>query len=227
MSKPFRVWEDVYAIGGPEISHPADCCVYLVDAGDLVLIDCGVGESTGQLIGNIVGLGFAPEKLRAVIVTHAHIDHIGALNRLQQDFGTEVVAHELESRAIESGKGVGAEFYGVSYHPCRVDLRLEKAEESLILGRHEFKTIHIPGHTPGSIAVFVDIVGKRVLFGQDVHGPYYQQWGADPYQARESLQKLVDLGADILCEGHFGIYQPASEVERYILVYLHQLEGLR
>jgi glyoxylase-like metal-dependent hydrolase (beta-lactamase superfamily II) len=225
MRKPFQVWQDVYAIGGPEMSHPYDCCIYLVDAEDLILIDCGAGESFDRLVSNISSLGFNPEKLKAVVITHAHIDHIGALHQLQQEFGVQVIAHDLEADAIESGKGVGAEFYGVAYQPCLVNLRLKKTEEGLVFGQHELKAIHIPGHTRGSIAIYVDM-GKRVLFGQDVHGPYFRQWGADPRQAIASLQKLIDLRADILCEGHFGIYQPTNEVEKYILSYLHQLERL-
>lgn len=67
---------------------------------------------------------------------------------------------------------------------------------------------------------------KRVLFGQDIHGPYYIAWGADPVRAVASLQKLLGLEADILCEGHFGIYQPGSEVTRYIEGYLSQLQAI-
>jgi hypothetical protein len=67
-------------------------------------------------------------------------------------------------------------------------------------------------------------MGKRVLFGQDVHGPYILK-GSDPLQAKLSLQKLIDLEADILCEGHFGIYQPATEVKRYIEGYLYSIYG--
>jgi glyoxylase-like metal-dependent hydrolase (beta-lactamase superfamily II) len=62
-----------------------------------------------------------------------------------------------------------------------------------------------------------------VLFGQDIHGPYYRDWGADPEQAKASLQKLIELKADILCEGHFGIYRPASAVEDYIRGYMERL----
>ena len=76
MKEPFRIYQDVYIIGSAEISHPYDCCVYLVDAGELALIDTGAGMSFGQLIDNISVLGFTPEKLTSVIVTHAHIDHI-------------------------------------------------------------------------------------------------------------------------------------------------------
>jgi glyoxylase-like metal-dependent hydrolase (beta-lactamase superfamily II) len=90
-------------------------------------------------------------------------------------------------------------------------------------GSYELKVIHIPGHTPGSIAAYIDMDNKRILFGQDVHGPYYAQWGGDPAQAKLSLQKLIELKADILCEGHFGIYQPAAAVERYIQGYIDSL----
>ncbi len=224
MRKPFRVWEDVYAIGGPDISDPADCCVYMIDTGgELVLIDSGAGESFGQLIDNISALGFDPQHLKAIIVTHAHIDHIGALAYFQEKYYVKLIAHELDAPAIETGKGTGAELYGVPYQPCRVDIKISKAEETLTFGRYQLELIHIPGHTPGSIAIHVDME-KRVLFGQDIHGPYIPAWGAEPAQACTSLQKLIDVRADILCEGHFGIYQPASEVKRYIEEYRHQLQ---
>ena len=130
----------------------------------------------------------------------------------------------MDTQAIESGKWVGAEFYGVDYQPCLVDTRLEKAEHNLRVGKYELRVLHIPGHTQGSIAVYIDIAGRRVLFGQDIHGPHGFAWGGDPSQAVVSLQKLIDLNADMLCEGHFGIYQPASEVRKYIEGYLYQLQ---
>lgn len=219
--KPFRVWREVYAIGGSDLSHPYDCSVYLLGNAELVLIDSGAGESFDQLVDNIQSLGLRPEKLRAVIATHAHIDHVGALYQFREKFGVQVIAHELEASAIETGKGMGAEFYGIAYKPCKVDIRLSKEEENLQYGGYKLKAVHIPGHTPGSIAVYVDME-KRVLFGQDVHGPYFLK-GSDPVQAKISLQRLIDLEADILCEGHFGIYQPASEVKRYIEGYLYNM----
>lgn len=223
--EPFQVWQDVYALGGPDITSPSDCCVYLIDAGELVLIDSGVGDSFDRLVDNINILGFNPRQLKAIIVTHAHIDHIGALADFQQVYGVSLIAHELDAPAIETGVGTGAEFYGAAYQPCRIDTVIGQPEASLTIGRHEFHLVHIPGHTPGSLAVYLNI-GKRVLFGQDIHGPYVPAWGADPAQAAVSLQTLIDLKADILCEGHFGIYQPADEVERYIAGYLRELQQL-
>jgi len=223
MGKPFKVWKDVYLVGGAELSDLYDCSVYLVDADDLVLIDSGAGKSFDKLLANIRNLGFDPKKLKAIIATHAHIDHIGSLLRFQEAFGLQIIAHEIDARPIEEGTGVGAEAYGVAYLPCRVDIKIQGSERSLQIGNYELKIIHIPGHTPGSIAVYVDMDKRRILFGQDVHGPYDREWGADPAKAKLSLQKLIDLRADILCEGHFGIYQPATAVERYIRGHLESL----
>jgi glyoxylase-like metal-dependent hydrolase (beta-lactamase superfamily II) len=223
MNKPLKVCKDVYMVGSSDLSHHYDCCVYLLDAGDLVLIDAGAGMSFDKLIANIEKLGFNPKKLKSILVTHSHIDHIGSLHRFQKEFGVQVIAHELDADAIEGNGGVAAEAYRISYTPCHVDLRIKGSEETLKLGKYELKIIHIPGHTPGSIAAYVDIDKQMVLFGQDIHGPYYPHWGADPALAKLSLQKLVDLKADILCEGHFGIYQPASEVKRYIQQYVDSL----
>ena len=222
MQKPYQVCKDVYLIGGSDLSHPYDCSVYLVACGDdLVLIDAGAGDSFDRLVDNIKSLGFKPEHLVAAIATHAHIDHIGALHQFREEFGAQIVAHELEAKAIETGTGTGAEFYGVAYTPCKVDVKLSGLPEVLLYGGRELKVIHIPGHTPGSIAVYADME-QRVLFGQDVHGPYFLP-GSDTAMARISLQKLIDLKADILCEGHFGVYQPAAAVTKYIEGYLHSL----
>jgi len=218
-----RVCKDVYMVGGAELSHPYDCCVYLLEVGDLVLVDSGAGKSFDKLVSNIERLGFDPKRLKSILVTHAHIDHIGSLHQFREVFGIQVIAHQLDANAIEQGGAVAAEAYGVDYTPCHVDLRVQASEESLQFGSHELRVIHIPGHTPGSMAAYLDMDNKRVLFGQDIHGPYNPQWGADPAQAKLSLQKLVELKADILCEGHFGIYQSAAAVERYIQRYIDSL----
>ncbi len=223
MSRPHRIWQDVYQVGGSGLSHPDDCSVYLVDAGDLVMIDAGAGRSFDRLVDNIRSLGLSPEKLKAVIVTHAHIDHVGALAQFRTRYRVEIIAHELDAPGIETGKGIGAEFYGMDYAPCAVDRRVWGAGASLDIGRHRFHLVHIPGHTPGSIAVYLDIAGRRVLFGQDIHGPYVPEWGAEPERARKSLRKLIELKPDILCEGHFGVYEPAEVAKDYIMQYLDRL----
>ncbi len=63
---------------------------------------------------------------------------------------------------------------------------------------------------------------KRVLFGQDLHGPLLEEFGSNLDDWDRSTKKLLDLNADILCEGHFGIYKTKKEVKDYILSYRRQ-----
>ena len=225
MHEPQQVTKQVYIVGSSQISHDHDCSVYLVDAGQLVLIDSGAGASFQRLGKNIRTLGFKPENIHTVIATHCHIDHVGALGAFRQAHGAGIVAHALDAEDIETGgKGVLADLYGADYEPCVVDRKLEGEENTLSFKSFDMKVVHIPGHTPGSIAVyFDDPSGKRILFGQDVHGPYNPEWGADRQQARASLEKLISLNADILCEGHFGVYEPAARVKKYIEGFLANL----
>jgi metallo-beta-lactamase class B len=223
MSKPHKVCSRVYRIGGTEISHPLDCDVYLLDFEDLVLIDSGAGLSFERLIENITDTGFKPERVKTVIATHGHIDHIGSLHLFQDRYKAKIVAHQLDAPAIEMGHNTAADMYALDYVPCSIDIKVRNEEEYLKYGEFRLNLLHIPGHTPGSMAAYADIEGKRVLFGQDIHGPYFKKWGADPAIARKSLHRLLELNADILCEGHFGIFQPAEAVEEYIGEYIDSL----
>ena len=85
----------------------------------------------------------------------------------------------------------------------------------------EFKVLHTPGHTPGSISVYIDTPEGRVLFGQDIHGPFSPSWDSDMVEWRRSMRKLLDLEADFLCEGHAGIYR-GEEIREYIEGYLRR-----
>ena len=74
---PREVTKDIYLIGGADITDPRDCAVYLIDLGELVMIDAGAGASYDEIVLNIERLGLDPAKLKAMILTHCHIDHIG------------------------------------------------------------------------------------------------------------------------------------------------------
>jgi glyoxylase-like metal-dependent hydrolase (beta-lactamase superfamily II) len=65
------------ALGGG-LSHAADCNVYLVRAGGrAVLIDAGSGLGPEQLADNVRAAGVEPDRVEAVLLTHAHLDHSG------------------------------------------------------------------------------------------------------------------------------------------------------
>ena len=53
--------------------------------------------------------------------------------------------------------------------------------------------LHTPGHTPGSISLYLDREEKRVLFGQDIHGPFHAAFGSDIEEWKKSMQVLLAL----------------------------------
>lgn len=225
MGRILEVGPHIYQVGGNHLSYSEDCCVYLVTSqGKSALIDTGAGAGAGLILENIAAAGINPDSIGHIIVTHGHIDHIGGLEFMVNRLGAKVAAHRLELPAVEEGLRhlTAADWYGVKYNGVKVDIVLEEPFAPITVGDYQLMFVHTPGHTPGSIAVHADIEGQRVLFGQDIHGPFNREWGSDISAWRSSMQKLLDLQADTLCEGHFGIYSPAKAVEDYIQGYLHR-----
>ena len=222
MNRLQEVHEGVYLVGSPELTAPEDCCIYLVDLGDLVLIDAGAGRSVSAILENVASLGFSPRRISAIVATHCHIDHIGGIPKLREKTECQVIAHELDAAAMESGDLVktAADWYNSNLPSIPVDYKLSEVREVLKFEKGELLCLHTPGHTPGSISVILDNDGKRVLFGQDIHGPFSDSFGSDLAAWEKSMEVLLGLRADILCEGHFGIYRPEAEVKRYIQNYL-------
>ena len=226
MSKAKAICDRVYVVGGPGLSAPEDACVYLVDAGsELVLIDAGVGYGLKKIEENMILLGFEPALVWHVVATHCHIDHIGGLAALKERYGSKVIAHELDRAGIEGENSLltAASMYGVDYRPVKVDVLLRGEMERMLLGDLEFRFLHTPGHTPGSISVYFDTADGRILFGQDIHGPFSPSWGSDLAQWRKSMEKLLELHADVLCEGHAGVYR-GEKIKRYIEMYLQRYQ---
>ncbi|OPY57932.1 MAG: Metallo-beta-lactamase L1 precursor [Pelotomaculum sp. PtaU1.Bin035] len=224
MQNPVEVADGVYLVGGQELTDMRDCCVYLVDGGsELALVDAGFGYSCRSILNNVKKLGLDTSLLKYVIATHGHIDHTGGLHYFQS-LGAKVVCHASELDAISNGMAhLTAElYYGAKYQPVSVDLVLDGEMQDLKVGGLTLHCLFTPGHTPGGISPYVDLNGSRILFGQDIHGPFNASWGADMEKWQTSMKKLIDIKADILCEGHFSIYKPATKVRQYIEHYLDQ-----
>ncbi|HWP97521.1 MAG TPA: MBL fold metallo-hydrolase [Syntrophomonadaceae bacterium] len=213
----------VYQVGGDGLSRGEDCSVYLLSShGESALVDMGAGASAPLILENVQSCGVSLDSFRYLIVTHGHIDHIGGLEYIKKSLPeARIVAQRLELPAITEGRPelTAASWYGVAYRGVNVDLILD-GPENLTLGDLTLTCLPTPGHTPGSMVLYSDIDGQRVLFGQDIHGPFQNEWGSDIKAWKESMEKLLQLNADMLCEGHFGVFSPASRVKSYIESYL-------
>ncbi len=225
MGKADVIIEGVYLVGGPNFSMSEDATVFIIDfSGELIMIDSGAGRSARTLVSNIESAGLDPKKISTLILTHCHIDHIGAAPYFRETFGCKLAAHDLDARAIEDGDAVmtAANWYETDFPPTPVDIRFTAEHEILRFGAEELHLLHTPGHTPGSMSIYMDRSGKRILFGQDIHGPFLPSFKSDVGRWHKSMEKLLALNADILCEGHFGIFQTKEQVRKYIQGYVRQ-----
>lgn len=225
MGEAHLIHDGVYLVGGSSLSHFQDASVFIVDCGEeMVMIDSGAGKGAKTIERNIHDIPRDPSRISTLILTHCHVDHIGSAKYFKDTCPCRIIAHDLDSDAIESGDPVrtAASWYNTRLPRLTVDTRLRGGLETLGIGGEEIHCIHTPGHTPGSICVYLDRNGKRVLFGQDIHGPFSEDFGSDIGRWRESMEKLLALQADILCEGHFGIFTGRKRVEDYIRGYLDQ-----
>jgi len=88
------------------------------------------------------------------------------------------------------------------------------------VGTGSITAYHCPGHSPGSLVYVAEIDGQKILFGQDIHGPLHPGLLSNRSDYVRSLGFIMELNADILCEGHFGIFRGREEIIRFIASYM-------
>ncbi|MFX1308586.1 MAG: MBL fold metallo-hydrolase [Promethearchaeota archaeon] len=208
----------------PYVPNSMDCCVYLIDTKSddgLVLIDVGLDI---EPIQEIEKKGFNLNEIKNCLITHGHLDHIGACNQLKS-FSKDIkfYAHELDAEKIEqipTDPYVSQYYADYKYEPIKLTRKFKVDNEILKFGKVEIKCIHIPGHTPGSVAYLLETGNKKILFGGDLPGSAINTRGGDLDAYLKSMQKLLDLNVDILCEGHEDIIKPAKKAAESIKLYM-------
>jgi glyoxylase-like metal-dependent hydrolase (beta-lactamase superfamily II) len=222
MSK-VRVTDEIFQVGGGPLTEPEDAAIYLVHFdGHAALIDAGCGFSQESLLANVRACGIRPEQIELLLLTHCHFDHTGGAASLRALLHCQTVAHQLDAGFLENGDNVvtAASWYGSTINPFIVDRKIATPREFIQLGERTIEAIHIPGHSPGSLVYLTESHGLRVLFGQDVHGPLDSSFHSNRKDYQQSLKLLLALEADILCEGHYGVYRGKREVKDFIRQFL-------
>lgn len=224
MSK-VRVTDEIYQVGGGPLTEPEDAAIYLINfGGHAALVDAGCGFSNDRLLANIRACSVRPDQIELLLITHCHFDHTGGVASLRKLLDCQTVAHQQDAKFLEDGDNTAtaANWYGSTIEPFVVDRKIALPQETICLGERTIDAIHIPGHSPGSLAYLTESQGLKVLFGQDVHGPIDASFHSNRKDYEKSLRLLLTLEADILCEGHYGIYRGKCEVAEFIRQFLIQ-----
>jgi hydroxyacylglutathione hydrolase len=212
-----RISNGIYLIGDGMrgLSHPLDCCVYLVECGGVyVMVDSGVGLDTQLILENITDDGISLERVRYLIVTHSHADHACGASYIQRELQAEVLAPSIEADLMARGddEELGLNMARGPIYPddfkykhCKPD-RVVNDREEVKIGGNIFSFIQVPGHSPGIACILVD--NMKTLFSSDVvfHSGTIGlgNWpGCELSTYRQNIGKLAGLGVERLFPGHF------------------------
>lgn len=119
---------------------------YIVSSnGECAVIDAGVGS------GDIIDTA-GNNKIKYILLTHGHIDHICCADELREKTGARVLIHEADVEALVNPMKNGSAIFGASKGYKAADGCLSDGE-SIEIGGLELQIIHTPGHCPGCICI--------------------------------------------------------------------------
>jgi glyoxylase-like metal-dependent hydrolase (beta-lactamase superfamily II) len=204
--------------------------VYLIEeAGAITIVDAGLPGYYGDLGAELAAMGRSIGDVRAVLLTHAHEDHIGFAERIRSEHGTPIRVHEADAALARGEVKRTSEGRGGPMKPIptlsfllfalrRGMLRTRRIAEVSTFGDGATldvpgtpRVIHLPGHTAGSAALLVPshdaiLVGDafitlNVFIGRTGPQPF-PNFNADNRQAFESLGRLDGVEAGLVLPGH-------------------------
>ena len=192
--------------------------LFVIAEEELTLIDTGLPGSYTGIINFLRRIGRSVEDIRSIIITHNHIDHIGAVQDLRSFTNIRVFMHK--AGLAESGtdpsypEGLGRLLripflHHVRRHfvlePGDVDVQLEGGEIFELLGG--LRVVPTPGHTPGSICLYTS--GQKLMFVGDALQRRRKKLrlpakmvSTDLVAAVDSVKKMAELAPEIICFGH-------------------------
>ena len=208
--KPFRIFGNLYFVG----TVPAS--THIVDTGDgLIMLDSGYQQSLYLVIHNMHLLGLDPLHLKYIVMTHGHIDHLGATRALVELSGATTFIGEKDRESangtlpLSYAKELGME-YTETFEP---DVLLRDGDK-IRLGNTEITALATPGHTAGAMSYFFDVTDGKEIYRAGLHGgmgmntlsaAYLEKYDL-PFSLRDdlirSMERLKGEKVDIFLGNH-------------------------
>ncbi len=228
-----KVVEGVGWIAGRDKFLP-DSHVYVIgntESDDLTLVDCGLMDMGSYKLEAIENSGIPLKKIKRVIMTHTHIDHIGCLPEILESLPElEVWVHEHEASYLERGderivygskmfESMIRTYHSIPKNAFKIKVhRKLKGGESLNLGGLEFQVLSLPGHSVGSIGLYskqhLMLLSGDTIYADGAIGRY-DLHSASAVDLKRSLALIAQMDIDILLPCHNRIVKSgATEMVR-------------
>jgi len=145
------------------VVSPFDTNCYIVGSEDSkqgIIID--PGDEAEVILRRVADLGF---DIKLLVLTHGHIDHVGALKAVKEASGAEMAIHADDAKSLRGLRGLLQSILvpGLSYPVPPPPERLLQDGDILDVSELHFQVLHTPGHTPGGIC----LLGDGVVFSGD------------------------------------------------------------
>ena len=208
---PFPIYGGSYYVGPQGVAS-----VLITSSKGHILIDGGTPKSAQTIIEHVRELGFKPEDIKVILVSHAHFDHAGGLAQLQRVSGATVLTSPAAKPVLESGKpDRGDPQFGAlpDIEPVE-NVKTVRDGEIVSVGPLAVKANYTPGHTRGGISwtwtaqepagamnmVYADSLNAFGLHGFRYSGDArYPEAKAD---IERSIARVAALPCDILVSAH-------------------------
>lgn len=173
-----------------------NCNTYLIDGDKRILVDPGHRHLFSHLEGELREAGLSPDDIDLVIITHAHPDHMEAVQMFKKPTLFAIGLVEMDFLREM------AERHGMDPGVFEPDFFLEEGE--MKVGRNKFQIVPAPGHSPGSICLYWPehkaLFTGDVVFNQGIGRTDLP--GGNGKLLKESIQRLAALDADYILPGH-------------------------
>lgn len=199
------------------VDNSIGCNTYVIIDNGITLVDTGLRGNEKNIYGCIRKLGYTPNDIKRIIVTHAHLDHINCLHRLKGDSGAQVLAPAGEMDMIEGRKplrAAGGGLFGLifsllriyyKYKPVKVEVNLGDGDNIDVLGG--LKVVMLSGHSEGNIGLYSQ--QHSLVFSSDtirvLEGKLAApnpKFTADMASAIAAIKRLSELNFNIMLPGH-------------------------
>ena len=202
-----------------EMNHQAGyrigCNVYLVFEGrDWALIDIGYEESVEEIIELIRQMDFPLSQCRALVATHADVDHIQGLAKAKSILKAPVLAHPKAVASLESGDKIKT-FAEIAAQNVHMDMPVVKIDreiadgDTIEVGNLKLQVWHTPGHTDSQLAFRL---GNLLLSGDNIYrdgsvGAIDAHHGSDIPAFIKSLERIANSDVEWLLPSHGPIFR--------------------
>lgn len=182
----------VLGVRGLPVGPLQENCWVLTDTASDSAILVDPGDEAPRLLAAVAESGC---RLREIWLTHAHFDHLGAVEAILREYQVPVRLHPLD-RPLYELAAVSAQRFGLRVEQPTADTVPLTDGELLLLGAAEFHVWHLPGHAPGHVAFIGQglCVSGDLLFEGSIGRTDLP--GCDPRAMQRSLERLTMLAPD-------------------------------